>query len=302
MANLASDLLDRCLVDIANGEKTIEECLQRYPQLNQDLVELLRIGQWVRAAPPPAPDSVFRAQAQKRMYNLITADAPYQSSYAVTQTTVIPKKGKPALRTGIIPRFAIAFTIILMLLLGSGTGVALAARDALPGDTLYAVKTTVEDIRLYLADDVSDAVLLNTFANERLVELEALAQTDRIEDILAAGQAYQNTVSDLAHALGKLPADEHHAALVALLTAAHERRTEVLTNLLDKVPEQAQKGINNALQAGPPEDKGKPDTVGPPEDKGKPDSVGPPEDKGKPEKLPKVKEDNPNKPDKSSDE
>jgi hypothetical protein len=150
---------------------------------------------------------------------------------------------------------------------------------------LYAVKTTVEDIRLYLADDEKDVTLLNEFANERLVELEALALAGRNEALLAAGQAYQNTVAELAHALGKLPPDEHRQALAALLAAAHVQRTLVLTALLDKVPEQAQKGIRIALLAGPPEDKGKPDSAGPPEDTGKPDSVGPPDDKGKPDSV-----------------
>jgi hypothetical protein len=59
-----------------------------------------------------------------------------------------------------------------------------------------------------------------------------------------------------------------------------------LTSLLEKVPEQALKGINNALQAEPPADKGKPEDTGKLEDTGKPDTTEKPEDTGKPEKLP----------------
>jgi hypothetical protein len=212
MANLAIDLIDRCLVDIANGEKTIEECLQRYPHLNQDLVELLRIGLWIKSAPPAPPNPVFRTQAQTRMCNLITAYTSCQNTYAA-QTTAAQYRGRTTRRAGTFPRFAIVFIIILMLLIGSGTGVALTSGGALPGDTLYAVKTTVENIRLFLADDEEDVDLLNTFADERMWELEVLALTDRDEDILAAGQAYQNTVAELAHALGKLPADEYYSRL-----------------------------------------------------------------------------------------
>lgn len=281
MNNSMSDILDQSLLEIASGEKTIEECLQQYPQLNQDLVELLRISQWVRAAPPVVPQPEFRTQAQTRMRNLIKAYGPYQSSSRLASSSVVGKREHLALRNGLFLRFALAFAVILLLLLGSGTGVVLASRDSLPGDTLYSVKTFVEDVRLLLADDEADVDLLNAFADKRLAELEALAQTQRSEDILAAGQAYQNTVSELAQALGKLPADERREALLALLTAAHERRTEVLTGLLEKVPEQAQKGILNALQAGPPEKIGKPDPGAIQKETGKPEP--------KPTHTPKIK-------------
>ena len=179
--------------------------------------------------------------------------------------------------------------IALLLLVGSGAGVAYASEGALPGDTLYSAKTAIEGVRLAFSDSDGDVELYNQFANERVEEMQALLAAGRPDDLPAAVQGYENALNGMAQALAAVASDDaaRGDALADLITAAHEKRTQVLTDLLSKVPEGGQKGIQRALEApGPPEGKGKPDDTGKPENPGCPENAGgPPEGKGKPDDV-----------------
>ena len=67
----------------------------------------------------------------------------------------------------------IALALILML---STTGVVAASNDARPGDTLFLVDQTVEDVRLALASNDSKTRLEAQFAAERLLELSSILE------------------------------------------------------------------------------------------------------------------------------
>ena len=74
------------------------------------------------------------------------------------------------------PMFTLARIILLAALALGGTGVtAYAAQESLPDQTLYPVKTWIEDVRLALASGPqTDFDLLQGFATERIEEIEAL--------------------------------------------------------------------------------------------------------------------------------
>jgi hypothetical protein len=74
-----------------------------------------------------------------------------------------------------------ALMIALMLMLGAG-GTAVAANDARPGDILFSIDQTLEEVRLALASsDESRARLKIKYAEERLGELRSiLAEQDGI--------------------------------------------------------------------------------------------------------------------------
>lgn len=67
----------------------------------------------------------------------------------------------------------IALALILML---GTTGVVAASNDARPGDTLFLVDQTVEDVRLALASNDSKTRLEAQFAAERLIELSSILE------------------------------------------------------------------------------------------------------------------------------
>jgi hypothetical protein len=274
MSESFNNILDQCLEAVENGELSVQQCIERYPQFARELSSLLQISKKLNQAPAISPRPAFRQHAHTRMQNLVLANPPRIE----LKTKQVPLQKKVSRNRRPLARLITTLAIVIALLF-SGTGIAYASTDALPGDVIYPVKTAVEDIQLVFADDEKDVELLNDFANQRVAEIQALIQEGRYEDISTAAQAYQKTNEKLGKALGKLPDDQKREVIAAVVSAAHQNRTETLTGLLDKVPEQGQKGIQNALEAGPPDHAG-----GPPEDKGKPDCPpGKPDDVGKPD-------------------
>ena len=87
-------------------------------------------------------------------------------------------------------RLAYSVGIIAMILILISAAVAYASQSALPGDTLYGAKRTIEDFRLSLT---TDTVLYDTlgsqFENERISEIEALLNSGRdIDDLIFSGE------------------------------------------------------------------------------------------------------------------
>lgn len=275
MSENIAEILAECLEAIENGTMTAAACLQKYPQYQTELKELFGTLQVVKSVPAVTPSLQFRQNAPARLLKKINAGKSPK-----------PQKQRRK-RTGFgLRKAATAALVVLIAFSATGVGAAYAASDDLPGDPLYGVKTTVEDLQLAFSDDEGDVGLLNKFANRRVDEIKALTEAGRFDDIPAAVQSFEKTNGKLGQAINDLAESDpgKAEALSATLEEARETRTDTLTELLDKLPEQAQKGIQNAINAGPPEDKGKPEDAGKPDDKGKPDNADcPQKDKGKPE-------------------
>jgi hypothetical protein len=85
------------------------------------------------------------------------------------------------------PRLAVSLAIAFLFFL-SGTGLVNASGGALPGDDLYPVKRTWEDVRLLLVlNPESRAELEYEFERERLQEIDKLLAEGRHEPIRFAG-------------------------------------------------------------------------------------------------------------------
>jgi hypothetical protein len=75
----------------------------------------------------------------------------------------------------LVARFALALVVVAVLVAGGGAG--LASANALPGDTLYGVKTTLQDLRLALTADAGART-----------QLEAQIQVQRMNEVRLALQ------------------------------------------------------------------------------------------------------------------
>jgi hypothetical protein len=118
------------------------------------------------------------------------------------------------------PAFILA--LILVGVLGGG-GVALAAAGALPGDTLYAIKTDVnEPVErvLALSDDAKADVDI-AHAEERLREVELLAASGDTARADAAAEAAAPKIAALRNKLRMLPNGAAVEAKLALALSAH---------------------------------------------------------------------------------
>lgn len=212
-------------------------------------------------------------------------------------------------------RLATAFASILIALMvtfAAAGGTVYASQDSLPNQTLYAVKTFTEDLRLRWADDPQQRIdLLEEFAQRRTQEMDTLSEkgqrvpqqtlsrfeqhTETMLQLAAdmEGEGMTQSLSRIKNAL-----QVHQEVLQKLANKENGQAVQALQQVQQRLQEKIQlaevglanpsqfKGKMKEITSGKPGDTGQPDqpsetTV--PEDKGKPDDVGTPENKGKPD-------------------
>jgi hypothetical protein len=159
---------------LLNGQETIEQCLQRYPALAKELKPLLQTVVLMHQVADVKPSAEFRARAR------------YQMQLKMSQTAV-PKR---VART--VPRWAIAVCTAMFVFVLGGSAV-LAAQNVMPGNPLYAVKLTTENLQVRLAgSEEKKTELYITMANRRITELTWLVNHDNTQNLEAAAQRLNN--------------------------------------------------------------------------------------------------------------
>jgi len=167
------DVLEICLQELENGVD-LEAVLTHYPELSSELRPILNasIMARTRSAAMPSPDAVRRGRAK-----LLQHAAQMREAKIAPRKRMIP----------IFQRLAISFTLTA-LFLSTGTGLVNASSSALPGENLYPVKLTWENVRLFFTfNEEYRETLEHTFENERLHEINELLVEGRHETIQFAG-------------------------------------------------------------------------------------------------------------------
>lgn len=171
MKNIA-DILTQCIEDVRAGRNTMEECLTRYPDMRHELEPLLRIALSIQEPPLYKPTGDFKNRARVSLMEYIHEQQSVKKSWIDGIFGGI----RQGFQVGWLRTMAIAVAIVVALS-AAGGGTAYAARDSLPGDTLYFAKTTTEQVRrIFTIDDIARVELELEFAGTRLEEMAALAQ------------------------------------------------------------------------------------------------------------------------------
>ena len=146
-----------------------------------------------------------------------------------------------------ILRPALAAAAILVLVLAGATT---AAASSLPGDPLYGVKRTSEDVQLALTfDEVARMQLLARFADRRLEELAEIAK-QRPSSAPTATQEYADAVERFANALDDVrnaDNEDKRNAAQALAEAAREKHKAVLDAVKGRLPEVDQNDVQKVI-------------------------------------------------------
>jgi len=174
MNNKLYDALEICLREIENGV-TLENVLARFPDLAAELRPILKASVKARklnVASAPSPEAIRRGRAK-----LLQRASEMREAKVAPRRRVIPIFQRLALSLGLTATFLL-----------SGTGLVGASATALPGENLYPVKRTWEDLQLFFIfdKDARDAAQ-SQFETERLHEVNELLAEGRHEVIQFAG-------------------------------------------------------------------------------------------------------------------
>jgi len=182
MSKEFDNILDECLERLLIKGKTIEQCLQSYPEQAADLKPLLQMALAARQAAAVQPRAEFKASAR------------YQFQSALQE--ISSPKRRPLLSW--FPRWATVVTTALgVLLMGGGT--IAAASYSMPDSLLYPIKLATEQVRLALTpSDIGKAELCAKFADRRVAEIIYTANKGDIQRVEAATQRLDERLVMLA--------------------------------------------------------------------------------------------------------
>ena len=168
------EALEVCLNALETGAD-IEAVLNLYPQFADELRPILEASIQARSLALPAVPEAAKRRGRARVLGR-----------AAEMRKAAPK---PRRHWSVFafPRLAASLAIALIFLL-SGTGLVSASNGALPGDNLYSVKRSWEDLRLFFMFSPEQRVGLESeFEQERLDEISELLAKGRKETIAFAG-------------------------------------------------------------------------------------------------------------------
>jgi hypothetical protein len=138
--------------------------------------------------------------------------------------------------------------MVILGLAAVSTGTIYAAGSALPGEPLYPVEQTVEQVQLGFAPPGKALGLRMDFAEKRLGEAEQLRQKGDNMHMQQALDGYNQLVSDATQMVG-LGSGADDQALLDMFTTRLGLQQARLEALLSTVPPAAQAGITRAIQA-----------------------------------------------------
>ena len=178
------EALEVCLQDVELGTD-IETSLLRYPDLADELRPIIETSIQAKglAVPVPSENVMLRNRAKF-----------LQRAAELRQGEV---KSAPTLGWfSSVRRAAIALAVLVIIFL-SGTSLVRASSTTLPGDNLYPVKRTCEDLALFFTfDSLKRNSLEAAYENERLEELYELIAQGRSAEVDFAGVVTQQNGSE----------------------------------------------------------------------------------------------------------
>ena len=176
MSDILYEALESCLDALDKGS-SLESCLEQYPAMTDELRPVLEAA---IAAKSLSVEDVPVSAMQRSRTRLLARSvqlgsaieekprswfkdlfAPTDSSKATRRTAITASAG----------RMAFALVIAVTLILTSG-GLLVVSAESLPGETLYAIKRAVEEIRVQLAP-----------GNESQQQIEAVNSLERLEEV-----------------------------------------------------------------------------------------------------------------------
>ena len=171
------DALEICLQALDKGAD-LESCLALFPEFVDDLRPILTAAVQAHSAVVRVVPAEVISRGKERV---LQAAAEMREQRAAAPVAASASKRSKGFFGPRFFRLALTTASMLVFLLTSGTGLVNASSSALPGDNLYPVKRSWEDVRLFFVfDENSKEQLSEEFDHERVQEIEELYSEKRI--------------------------------------------------------------------------------------------------------------------------
>lgn len=174
-----TSILHDCLDSVLAGERSIDECLQAYPQFASRLKPALQVALLTRDLDKAEmPASSVQALEIRLRGKMVAAN-----QRAATTGDISSRRSAFAP----LGKLAAMIAIVFLFALGTGGGAVAASASSLPGDPLYGLKRLWEAIILALSSlaNNTDDVWLH-LAQTRLDEAESLAGRGTVSSVVFA--------------------------------------------------------------------------------------------------------------------
>jgi len=220
--------LEHCLQDLAcTGD--VEASLVRYPSYADQLRPLLELAQVIQGYYGDVPEAPGRLASGRE--RLLAAAAQQRARATLETSEARARTTRRKMRLTFATRLVGILAAVVMGVTALGGGMAWAANDSLPGDPLYPVKTTVEDMRLALTSAPEDQVdLALRFVEERVEEIQGLLEVERQVPDEAITRMEQHVEQALVYAAW-VPSDEEMADVLGQITV----RTRIQAQILEQM-------------------------------------------------------------------
>lgn len=178
MSERLFDALETCLQALEQGE-TMDAALARFPALAADLRPMLEAALHARTlGGSPFPEGIQRRGRARLL----------QRAAEMREARRAPR------RSWLVQFRPLVAAFLLLLIFISSTGLVRASSTTLPGDSLYPVKRTWEDVRLVFAFGQGERITLELeHETERLHEINELIVEGRAEPISFSGYVTAQT-------------------------------------------------------------------------------------------------------------
>jgi hypothetical protein len=237
-----SDLLAG-LLENQEKEHDLMEKLTGNPEPGAEVAELVDLARELSSMPVVAPSAAFRSQARRRLLSRLQPHLSwrqrlshrFQETAAVIGAVLLPRKQ------------AVVWLFALLLFFIAGGGAVYSAEAALPGEPLYPVKTSTENLRLSWArDEIQVGQLHLLFAARRAGEIARMAAQGRPEPINETAHHYVRHVAAVHDTVQK------YDGAGELVSDFHENMSAqelALAQVSAMAPPAAQPGLDRAMAA-----------------------------------------------------
>jgi hypothetical protein len=234
MSKEFDDVLQSCLDLVRSGRESIDTVVARYPEFAGELRAQLETAVWLtsfNSALEPRPG--FVPASRRRLVSRIK-----QEQQPITPPLLT--WGQRLQRFLTVQKVApVAFVFVLMLALFVSGTVVTAAQKSLPGDDLYSIKRTLEQIALATSlDNKNDAELQIQFVGNRLNEVTSLIIEQRYEEVAETVEEYQDQVNKTIEVIEAVSDQDIYLAqdLAKQLAALLKSQRYILEELYKNAP------------------------------------------------------------------